>query len=234
MAQNIRKLSILLVAVQLLNICKPTSAGLGIFGMGGGGGGSTEVAEILAAGLITKLLMEEYSSGGSMFRSLRHNLLSGYNFHPPRHYPHPMMLPRFPMMNHYALPMMHRPRYVMNPAMLHQARTQALASTLNEEIRALQASESYLDAILATAPSSESSSSSIEELLTEEDTLPTALLLSASNLVTPERSLEDHHHHQIPVPDTYETAASENESRYILPRIVRHFVQRLMRRAEHN
>ncbi|XP_054724788.1 uncharacterized protein LOC129235121 [Uloborus diversus] len=221
--------SILLLAVQLIVIPQSASAFGGLFG--GHHGGRSEVAEILAAGIITKLLMEEYSPRPTVMHALSHGMMGGYTLELPRPHMHSLMMPRMPMMHPYALsPMLHHPNiYMQQATLMHHARKQALESSLKEEIRALEASESLLNAYLASNGDGEATT--LEELLSEDDSLPAAaLLLEAAELGDQEEKLTVKA--DAPVPDVIEAAGSENESRYILPRIARYFVQRLLRRAE--
>lgn len=262
MYQRMKLTSVFLVVMLLVEI--PTSS-LG-FGMmkGGGGGGGSSVAEILAAGLITRLLMENSKRSMPMLRAMAEPLLSSYSAMQPRHVMYPMMTPRYPMMGSFIFPTIHRPHYMMNHVMMAQAakdhammaqaakdhammaqaakehamiiqaakERQALASRLNEEIKALEAQESMLEAALERAR--QGADTAITELLNEEETaIPAAaLLLENADLVDTTPILENPP--ILPPPEMYQAASSEPESRYILPRIVRHFVQRLLRRGENN
>lgn len=253
--------SLLLIAIQLFGTLVPSDA-FHMFG-GGGGGGDTDVTEILAAGLITKLLMEDFGGGGggtsgrsSMFQALRHQVTSRFNLQAPRQHhpiqhmvaPRPayqglptMMAPRRPMM--YPIPphILHHHQqqrhhqYLMTQAMMQQAHQHALATAWNNEYRALQGSESLVrSSFPALVP--------IDELLSDEDTLSVVTILLNSDLLDEDEEREEEakeeEAQQMPRAEDeepeFETSSSENESRYILPRIVRHFVERIMRRVEHH
>lgn len=230
--------SVLLVVFLIVEVPTPSSG----FGMMKGGGSSSSVGEILAAGLITGMLMNNKPS--PVMQALRHPMLGGYGFMHSRHAMPHMLAPRIPLMSQYDMvyrPVVyHRPQYVMNQALITEVnRHQALASRLNEEIRALEAQESILEAYLARVQ--KGAEPGLNELLDQEDTIPAAALLLGTELMDTEGEIENAHVHahahaqpQMPHPEMYQVAGSEPDSRYILPRIVRHFVQRLIRRAENH
>lgn len=282
MHQRMKITSVFLIVLLFIEIPTP-SLGFGML-QGGGGGGGSSVAEILAAGLITKLLMSNNPRSMPMLRAMTKPFMGGYSTMQPRHVMYPMMTARYPMMGSFIFPTMHRPHYMMNHAMMAQAakdhammaqaakdhammaqaakdhammaqaakdhamRAQAekdhammaqavedrqvLASRLNEEIKALEAQESMLEAALERTR--QGAATAITELLNEEETaIPAAaLLLETADLVDPTPVLPNPP--ILPPPEMYQVAPSEPESRYILPRIVRHFVQRLLRRGENN
>lgn len=215
-----------LFVIFLLEVPKPSSG----FGLLGGRSGGSNVAEILAAGLITGLLMDSRPmSSRPIMHHLRHTIMGGYSMMPPRPMMYPMMRARVPMMRPYRPPMMNRQRYIMKQAMMRQASHQALTARLNEEIHALQAHESVLEAYLARNHQA-ATDPAIAELLNEEDTIPTAALLLQSSDLMP-TAVDFEKAHALATPGLL-TAESERESRYILPRIVKHFVQRILRRRE--
>lgn len=267
MLQKMKITSALLIVFLLTEI--PTfSMGFGMLS-GKGGGGSSSVAEILAAGLITKLLMSNKPRSRPMYRAIAKPLYGDYSAMHSRQVMYPMIAPRFPMMGSFIYPVIHRPHYMLNHAMMAQAANghammaqaakdhavmaqaakdhalitqaandrQALASRLNEEIKVLEAQESMLEAALERAR--QGADTAITELLNEEETaIPAAaLLLETADLVESTPVLETPPVLPAPIlppPEMYQTAPSEPESRYILPRIVRHFVQRLLRRGENH
>lgn len=241
MIQIRKTLNPILIVWLALGIPSPSS-GLGM--MKGGGGSSSSVAEILAAGLITKMLMSRHKAMPMIHHAMIHHAYSPMY---PRHPMPPMYAARIPMMGSFVYPMMQRrPPYMVNQqraihhALLTQATqashaSQALTSRLNEEIRALEAHESMLE--VALAKTRQGSEKALNELLNEEETIPTAALLLAADLeaqelLTTEAGLQAAR--PLPPPELFQAASTEPESRYILPRIVRHFVQRLMRRGRNH
>lgn len=237
MNQKVKILGVLL-AVLLFTGAPTPSSGFGM--MKGNSGGSSAVAEILAAGLITGLLMDNRPRTAGrlsipMLRAMVHPFMGGYRSMPSRHAMYPMVTPRYPMMGSYVFPTVRHPHFnIINHAFMTQAAkdNEALASRLAEEIKELETQESILEAALARTR--QGAEQELNELLSEEESaIPAAaLLLGTADLIDSSPALKNPH--ILPPPDMFETAASEPESRYLLPRIVRHFVQRLMRRTEHH
>ncbi|XP_015906904.1 uncharacterized protein [Parasteatoda tepidariorum] len=256
MSKNIRKYSIFLATVQICCLLTPSHAMFDFFGGGGGGGGGgSDVAEILAAGLITKMLMEDFFhiQGAPLLQSLRHQFIGGYSpRHPPvhhqvRHYPH-MIAPRVPMAMsaQYVYPMVPRhPVHLMSQASyMQQARHPIVAAPWNGHYGDLRGSETFVNAYLPVQQE-RNTPPFIEALLTNEALSAATLLLNSDILEDDEEEeaeveMKEEVNDVSEVPEkqvenrseTFEASGSENESRYILPRIVRHFVQRIMRRVE--
>ncbi|KAG8178392.1 hypothetical protein JTE90_005284 [Oedothorax gibbosus] len=246
------------------------------FHMFGGDDDGGELAEILAAGLVTKMLMEDLgglgggNNGGggggraaNVFQTLRNQVTSRFNPPAASHTLQPMIAPPprpayQPMMATHPRPHIIHPMYPMPPphiihhhrqqqymmALMQQAHQQALATAWNNQYRAQlqQGSES----VARSSPFP--SFLPIGELLSDEDTLSVVTILLNSDLLDDGEDDEQEQKEviaskeveEVEKPKTdeeeqpeFEASASEGESRYILPRIVSHFVQRIMRRMEH-
>ncbi|GFQ94365.1 uncharacterized protein TNCT_210321 [Trichonephila clavata] len=213
--------------------------------LGGGGGGGSQGRSVFPA-------IRQFIGGYSMRPPPVHHYQPMIAPRRPMLHPaasmvppaRPMVAPRRPMMHPYSLAMMHRHhQYMMHQALMQQARQQALATAWNNEYRTPYASETIIPTYVPLIPT-------FSEILGDEDTLSAATILLNSDLLDNEDEEEEEEEEreevvreevepkepeETPVSkEEYEVASSDHESRYILPRIVRHFVQRLMRRVEHH
>ncbi|PRD28526.1 UNVERIFIED_CONTAM: hypothetical protein NCL1_32119 [Trichonephila clavipes] len=193
-----------LIAIQLCCVLTPSDAIFDMFG-GGGGGGESDVAEILAAGLITTMLMEDFNNlGGGGGGGSQ-----GRSVFPAIRQFIGGYSMRPPPVHHY------QPMIAPRRPMLHPAASMVPPARPMVAPRRPMMHPYFMAMMHHNEDEEEEEEEEREEVVREE--------------VEPKETEET------PISkEEYEVASSDHESRYILPRIVRHFVQRLMRRVEHH
>ncbi|XP_055937128.1 uncharacterized protein LOC129966653 [Argiope bruennichi] len=225
--------------------------------MGGGGGGGTQGRSVFNP-------VRQFIGGYSMRAPppVHHYQPMIAPRRPMMHPAGPMVaptapIPRRPVMHPYMMAMMHRhQQYMMHQALMQQARQQMLATAWNNEYRMNNrpyASETVINSYVPVLPT-------FGEILSDEGTLSAAILLNSDlldsddeeeqereeeedeegeevEMVREEEPKEQEKQTKTPKStssEEFEVASSDHETHYILPRIMKHIVQRILRRVEHH